>query len=239
MDNPTVRKYSASAILVEWESEISPEIHDQVVGTTKFLNENHSDWILEIVPSYHSLVIYLKKNADLNRCISLCQSLEIPSSHAFESKKTWLVPTCYDSSFGYDLEDISHSSKLSSETIIKLHSEAKYRIYGMGFLPGFLYLGGLSEQIHTPRKGVIKQLVPKGSVAIGGKQTGIYPQKSPGGWNVIGRTPIELFNPKLQNPSPFSIGDSIQFVPIDLIEYDEILSEVKGGNYELKYSSND
>ncbi len=239
MGSPIVRKYGSHAVLMEWESIISPAIHDQVVGTAEFLKENHVDWILEIVPSYHSLVVYLKENVDLERYIGICQAIKVPINSGINSNKTWLVPTCYDSSFGYDLNAVSTSSELSPETIIKLHSEAQYRIYGMGFLPGFLYLGVLDEQIHTPRKSVVKQLVPKGSVGIGGKQTGIYPQKSPGGWNVIGRTPIELFNPTLKNPSPFSVGDSIQFTPISLEEYDEVLTEVQNGNYELKFVSND
>lgn len=235
MDKPTVRKYGSRAILMEWEALISPTVHKQVVKAAELLKRNHSDWVLEVVTSYHSLVIFIKENIELKRHIDICQDLTISINKELDNSPIWQVPVCYDSSFGYDLDVISEVQNLPAKSIIKLHSDVPYRIYGMGFLPGFLYLGGLDKRIHTPRKSAVNQFVPKGSVAIGGEQTGIYPQKSPGGWNIIGRTPIELFNAELDTPTPFSIGDSIRFVPVNLDEFSDIQSEVDKGNYELKF----
>lgn len=241
MSKPVVRKYGSNGILMEWESVISPEVNDKVVQASQFLIKEYSEVILEIVPSYHSLLIYLKKGVDLKKYIGIFRNADIPllKDSSNERKPIWQIPTCYHESFGFEMKSISQSSGLSIESIIRLHSESIYRIYGMGFLPGFLYLGGLSEQLHFPRKSQIKQMVPKGSVAIGGKQTGIYPQKSPGGWNVIGRTPIELLNAESDKPSPFSVGDLIQFCPIELKLFDDIQTAVREGNYQLKSMKND
>ncbi|MFK7783591.1 MAG: 5-oxoprolinase subunit PxpB [Crocinitomicaceae bacterium] len=236
MDKPTIRKYGPRGILMEWEPSISPEVNDQVIRTAQLIKQKYDQIILEVVPSYHSLLVFLKKEVDHQSYIAISTyiDIEIYRNSKSEEKPTWHVPTCYDPSFGYDLASISETSQLPIASIIRLHSEVKYRIYGMGFLPGFLYLGGLDKRLHLPRKSQIKQFVPKGSVAIGGQQTGIYPQTSPGGWNVIGKTPIELFNPQLDNPTPFSIGDSIQFVPVDLDAFNDIQARVKEGNYQLK-----
>ena len=241
MDSPKVRKYGPNGILMEWKSEISPEINEQVVRTAQFLSKNYSEVILEVVPSYHSLLIFLKNDANVDDNIAILRysNIAILNRSNFEEKRLWQIPTCYSDFFGFDLTQLAEQLQLSKEQIIQLHTESSYRIYGMGFLPGFLYLGGLSEQLHFPRKGKVTPNVPKGSVAIGGKQTGIYPQNSPGGWHVIGRTPIELFDLKKNAPSPFSVGDSIQFVSIDFEEFEEIRSEIDAGNYQLKSVSHD
>lgn len=239
MDKPRVRKYGARGILMQWDNLISPEINNQVACTAEFLRENHSDGILEIVPSYQSLLIFLKEHADLEEHIAILRYVNTPILQHSNDGQIWQVPVCYDQAFGYDLEPISATTNLSVEDIIRIHSQTEYRIYGMGFLPGFLYLGGLNEQIHFSRKSTISQLVPKGSVAIGGKQTGIYPQKSPGGWNIIGKTPIELFDIELDVPTLFHVGDSIRFVPVDLEEFTEIQSLVNEKKYQLRSITND
>jgi KipI family sensor histidine kinase inhibitor len=241
MDKPTVRKYGSNGILMEWEALISPEVNAEVVRMAEFLQETYSDVILEVVPSYNSLMVYLKNGENIQRHIDIFRFVDI-SKYQYSNtsrNRMFYIPTCYDSSLGYDLETISGTTQIPVESIIQLHSEASYRIYAMGFLPGFLYLGGLSEQLHFPRKRTIRQNVPKGSVAIGGEQTGIYPQQSPGGWNIIGRTPIELFDTTKKNPTPFSVGDSIQFTPVSLEEFNEIQSAVNEGKYELKFTSDD
>ena len=241
MDKPTVRKYGSNGILMEWKPLISEDINKEVVQMAAFLEATYSDVISEVVPSYNSLMVFLKHEENIQMYIEMWQYVVTSNYHDLSTTKNqiWQVPTCYDSSFGYDLNLISETAQISIESIIKLHSEGNYRIYGMGFLPGFLYLGGLNQRLHFPRKSTVKQFVPQGSVAIGGEQTGIYPLYSPGGWNVIGRTPINLFDPKKEDPTPFKVGDSIQFVPVSLEEFNEIQSSVNNGSYQPKSTCHD
>lgn len=241
MHKPAISKYGHQAILMQWDSIISPEINQLVVDTSNYLYEHFDSAILEIVPSYQSLVIYL--NEGFTPALLIPELENASASWIVNSStspnSTWRIPVCYDVSFGLDLESISHTQEISTETIIQLHTEPDYRIYGIGFLPGFLYLGGLNERLFSPRRNVVNRFAPKGSVAIGGQQTGIYPQESPGGWNIIGRTPIELFDPKKNPPTPFYIGDSVRFYEINLQEYAEIEEDVKLSKYNLIPISND
>ena len=239
MRKPVISKYGQQAILIQWESIISPEINQLVVDTSNYLNEHFGSAILEIVPSYQSLVIYLNEGFAPTSLITELENTNWSIDSSLKTSSIWRIPVCYDASFGLDLESISQTRELSIESIIKLHTEPDYRIYGIGFLPGFLYLGGLNEQLFSPRRRVVKRFAPKGSVAIGGQQTGIYPQESPGGWNIIGRTPIELFDTKVNPPTPFSIGDSVRFFEINRHEYAEIEQEVKLSAYNLTSISND
>ena len=143
-----------------------------------------------------------------------------------------IIPVCYDQEFGEDLKLMSQELGLSTEEIINIHSKGSYTVYAMGFLPGFMYLGGLDERLHIPRKSEPRIRIPKGSVGIGGSQTGIYPQESPGGWQLIGRTPIDLFNAKSNPPSAFQEGDEIKFEPVSKEEFLKIEQEVQAGSYQ-------
>ena len=134
-------------------------------------------------------------------------------------KKTWHIPVCYDSEFGQDLISLAAEKNLSPNEFIQLHSEPLYRIHFFGFLPGFFYLNGLSEKLYAPRKSTPSTAVPPGSVAIGGSQTGIYPMQSPGGWHIVGRSPLTFFDSKQPIPVWAKPGEQIQFVPISLSEF--------------------
>ena len=148
--------------------------------------------------------------------------------------KLWKVPVCYDREFGLDLVEISKVKKLSFAEIIKLHSGVIYTVYFIGFLPGFLYLGGLDKRLHFPRKKSPRHHIKKGAVAIGGHQTGVYPNSSPGGWNIIGNTPLDFFDRNDLTPCFAKPGDKVQFVPIDRSEYGAILSQINTGLYQVK-----
>jgi inhibitor of KinA len=141
---------------------------------------------------------------------------------------------CYHVNFGIDLEAISIEKKLSTEDIIKRHSQVIYTVYFIGFLPGFLYLGGLDDSIYVPRKSTPRLQIDKGAVAIGGNQTGVYPESSPGGWNIIGNSPIEFFNPKLEKPCFAKAGDRIVFKPVSMEAYNQIKTLVEGGVHEIE-----
>ncbi len=141
-----------------------------------------------------------------------------------EDQKTRIhrIPVCYESLFGDDLDAYLEKTSLTLNQLIELHTKPLYTVYFMGFLPGFPYLEGLDKRLHIERKSIPSQNVKKGSVAIGGKQTGIYPQDSPGGWYTIGHSPSILFDVSKKQPSPFKAGDAIQFYAIDAQEYQHI-----------------
>ena len=150
------------------------------------------------------------------------------------NSKTFRIPVCYDEEFSVDLESYSKAIHLSKDAVLKLHSEAIYSVYFIGFLPGFLYLGGLNSALYLDRKTTPSFNVKKGAVGIGGKQTGIYPQDSPGGWHIIGNSPIELFNPKQNPPCFIKAGDKIKFYSISKSEYQHIKSEVINSCFDFK-----
>ena len=145
----------------------------------------------------------------------------------------WKIPVCYDLKYAPDLLNLSKEINLDKSEVIKLHLSALYRVYFLGFLPGFLYLGGLDDRLYLRRKKKPLLKVPKGAVAIGGMQTGIYPNISPGGWHLIGNTPVNLFNPKKNPPCFAKPGDWISFEQIDSHTYTKIESEQQNGNYQL------
>jgi inhibitor of KinA len=131
------------------------------------------------------------------------------------------IPVCYDPEFGFDLEDVARHSGLDSKEVVGLHCGAEYRVHCLGFTGGFAFLGGLPRKLATPRRNVPRKEIPAGSVAIGGKQTGIYPVTSPGGWNVIGRTPLQLFDPKKNPPVLLRAGNRVQFRSITREEFEK------------------
>lgn len=230
---PTYKPYGNSAILIEWPSEISKEILNDIVLFVKKIHQKNIKQILDINFIYNSiLVIYDYKDCTYEIIQDSLIKIYNESTVTIQSKRfLWEIPVCYHEDFGIDLQLLSASKKININEIIKLHTEAVYRVYGIGFLPGFLYLGGLFEKLHFPRQSTPRLLVPKGSVGIGGNQTGIYPQNSPGGWHIIGKTPISLFNAKSKKPCFINPNDEIKFVAIDKHLFFEIEDLCKNGNY--------
>jgi inhibitor of KinA len=131
------------------------------------------------------------------------------------------VPVCYDPEFGFDLNEVAHRAGLTPSDVVDLHSSAEYRVHCIGFTGAFPFLGGLPAKLATPRRETPRKEIPAGSVGIGGKQTGIYPIKSPGGWNIIGRTPLRLFDPSKNPPTPLRAGDRVRFRSITREEFDK------------------
>lgn len=146
----------------------------------------------------------------------------------------WQIPVCYGARFGPDLADMERLSGLGRDEIISLHSSVDYHIYMMGFLPGFVYLGGLPQQLVAPRLPSPRLCIEPGSVGIGGSQTGVYPLASPGGWRLLGATPVDFYNPLREKPILCSAGEYIRFVPVSLEDYYDIRRAVSDGQYEPK-----
>ena len=132
------------------------------------------------------------------------------------------VPVCYDSEFGFDLEEVALRAGLEPAEVVDLHSGVEYRVHCVGFIGGFPFLGGLPQKIATPRRETPRKEIPLGSVGIGGKQTGVYPIKSPGGWNIIGRTPLRMFDPNKNPPVLLRTGDRVRFRPITREEFERL-----------------
>ncbi|WP_372937102.1 5-oxoprolinase subunit PxpB [Seonamhaeicola sp.] len=232
----TYRQYGERTILIEWPQKISKSILYDVLNFKNKIVEIKHDSVLEITHAYCSIIVSFKEALiDFDKEVEILKSIYNRDSKKTKTNyKLWKIPVCYDFSFGIDLEALAHAKGLPVKEVIKLHSQALYTVYFIGFLPGFLYLGGLDEVLHTPRKNTPRLKVKKGAVAIGGNQTGVYPNESPGGWNIIGNSPINFFNIKNKIPCFASAGDQIQFYPISLKEHQDIKTLVNAGVYQLE-----
>ena len=230
------KHFGNSAILIEWPQKIVKEILEDIRIFSDKIEIKNIKEIQEINFVYASLLIIY--NPNLISFSLLKQRLQLwydEDNLALERHPTlWEIPVCYNKEFGIDLDFLSKEKELSVDEIISLHSGAVYTIYGIGFLPGFLYLGGLKETLHIPRRSAPRLEVPKGSIAIGGKQTGIYPQHTPGGWHILGKTPVTLFNPRSERPCFATPGDKIKFRPITKAEFEVIEIAENAEVYELK-----
>ncbi|AWH74553.1 allophanate hydrolase subunit 1 [Dokdonia sp. Dokd-P16] len=179
----------------------------------------------EVVHTYNELLVKdcISVNTNLESLINqVSAALNVPVSSDDYNSVVHKIPVCYSSKYAADLEEYASQIKCTIPEIIEIHTSIEYPIYFLGFLPGFPYLENLDARLHLDRKSVPSRLIPKGSVAIGGTQTGIYPQDSPGGWHVIGRTPISLFDATKATPSMFKAGDMIQFYAISESDFEEI-----------------
>jgi inhibitor of KinA len=231
----TYKQYGKFSILIEWPARIHTEILHNILGFKRRITSLTQQDIRSVNHAYQSvLVTYEKPIFDFDKQISILQesyeALEISNISHF---KQWTIPVCYDEEFGSDLQSLSIYLNLSKEEIIKLHSETVYTVYFIGFLPGFLYLGGLNTKLNIARKDAPKLNVPKGSVGIGGSQTGIYPKESPGGWYIIGNSPITFFDASKIEPCFAKSGDTIQFESISIEKYREISRSSEKGNYQI------
>lgn len=228
-------RYNKHSILVEWPPIIDENILYSILNFKKTILNNYFKPKVELITTYNSILIIYDKTIDnFNGEISSLKSIYVEQKEV-ESANTsiWEIPVCYNNEFGHDLKDFSNQKKLSINEIIQLHSNESYTVYFIGFLPGFLYLGGLNSKLHLDRKSTPNPSIKKGSVAIGGEQTGVYPQNSPGGWHIIGRTPLELFDSSQNPPCFVKAGDKVKFKPIDEDEYLDIEDRISKSSYQL------
>lgn len=225
------------ALLINWPDEVSEAILKEMLRLKDILHSegyNAPDW--DIVMAYRSLALINNKGpihyGDVKNKVEAY--LHITSSEELGSSNRWYLPVCYDVEFGLDLPEICSRLELDPQALIDLHTSTNYLVYGIGFVPGFMYMGGLPERLETQRREHPRALVLKGSVGLAGKQTGIYPQDSPGGWNIIGNCPIPLFSLTVDPPCFVSVGDQIKFYPISKAEHELRKIEAKVGVYNLK-----
>ncbi|MCX2839706.1 5-oxoprolinase subunit PxpB [Salinimicrobium sp. MT39] len=233
---PKIKRMGEGAILVEFEPEITPEILAKVLKLKKFLQKKLAKQKVEVTNTYNSLLIYYVSSIEnaYNEIHGLFEEFSGANIEEIIESKLFHIPVCYSDVFALDLDEISRVKKLAKEEIIRLHSSVDYLVYFTGFLPGFLYLGGLPQVLHFSRRDHPRPQVQKGAVGIGEKQTGIYPQTSPGGWNIIGNSPVKLFDLAADKPCPISAGDRLRFYQVDLEEHQRISELVERGEFRIK-----
>lgn len=211
-----------SALLIIFGDRIEEGINKKVHAVANAIEKASPDWLIEVVPTYTSIYVYYNP-LKLSYQEVLDAIKPFLSAEPKEEKPRIVeIPTVYGGKFGPDIEFVAQYNGLTIDDVIEIHSKPLYRVYMLGFTPGFAYLGGMDERIATPRLEKPRLKVPAGSVGIAGKQTGIYPIESPGGWRLIGRTPLRLFTPEKDPPTLLQPGDYVKFVPISEEEFWEI-----------------
>lgn len=216
------------AIVVEFGDIIDEDINRKVINLMKNIESSSLiNSIYEMIPTYRSLmIIYNPLKITFNDLINSVKNIECNLKVLDKREKNIIkIPVLYGNDYGPDIDTVAKHNRLSTEEVIRLHSEAEYLVYMLGFTPGFTYLGGMNNKLETPRLDNPRVKIPEGSVGIAGKQTGVYPIESPGGWQLIGRTPIKLYNPKRENPILLKAGDYVKFTPITKDEFNIFLNE--------------
>lgn len=233
MTYPQIKITGDTSVAIVFGDEISSEINTRIRAFDEALNEDQIDGVYETVPTYCTLTIHYAP--EIIRYSELRDRLEkmLRVSHKAQKLNTIVmeIPVLYGGDYGPDLGYVAEYNHMTPEEVIKRHTSAEYLIYMLGFTPGFSYMGGMDEQIATPRLKTPRVLIPAGSVGIAGKQTGIYPIDSPGGWQLIGRTPVKLYDAQRDTPILLDAGLHVKFVPIDENEYKRIQSRIELGKY--------
>jgi inhibitor of KinA len=205
-----------SALVAEFPQRIDREINQRAFSLAARVRGEWGAILRDVVIGYCTVTVYFDPRhvdarwleGELLAAAQESDGVRPPPAHVVE------VPVCYAREFGPDLEDVAAFGACSIDEVIELHSSRVYRVYMVGFVPGFAYLAEVDERIARPRRATPRTAVPAGSVAIAGGQTGVYPKVTPGGWNIIGRTPVQPYDPDREHPSVFKVGDDVRFSPM-------------------------
>ena len=224
------------AIFVEFGDVIDPQVNRRVRHLMLATQKTRIPGVIEVVPTYRSLLVYFEPLQI--RAQKLQETLYSLTRQLVESElprpKLVEIPTVYSDEYGPDLHFVALYNNLNVSEVVQIHTTTPYLIYMIGFMAGFPYLGGMSPRLATPRLETPRMKIPAGSVGIAGSQTGIYPAESPGGWRLIGRTPLQLFDPSQELPALFQAGDYLTFVSITPEEFTNIKEAVENHIYSLK-----
>ncbi|WP_299899265.1 5-oxoprolinase subunit PxpB [uncultured Aquimarina sp.] len=229
------KQYSENSILIQTDAKVDENLLNLLIFYKKSIEEFYGKVIVEVILSYNSLLILYVSTIE-NIYDSFFELKSLVSKEVLKKsvkKRLWNIPVCYDVNVCPEIVPFADQKSMSVDEIISLHTTPLYTIHFIGFLPGFLYLSGLDKKLITPRKSNPSRFVEKGSVAIGGNQTGIYPSNSPGGWHVIGRTLLSFFDVN-SDPCCFATpGDRIKFISVTVGEYNDIGLSIANENYQL------
>lgn len=230
-------KAGDSSLIIELGNEISPIINYNLKKITDYLDSLKHPAIKDLLPTYRSVIVYydplLITFEELKDIVE--KNCKIDDTNVDSMKKFIVeIPVLYGGEYGPDIENITTHNNLSIEEVIKIHTSGEYLVYMLGFTPGFPYLGGMDKRIATPRLKTPRTKIPGGSVGIAGEQTGVYPIESPGGWQLLGRTPLNFFDPNNEKPFLINAGEYIKFVQISEEEYHKIIEQLKNKTYVVK-----
>jgi inhibitor of KinA len=216
-----------SAIVVELEERIDPAVNARTIRLADAICAAAIPGVRDVVPTYRSVAVFFDPiRTDYRRLVGwLEHEVDQPGSDQVEERTPISVPVCYGGDLGPDLGAVAAFASMSPDEVVVAHSSTIYRVFMLGFVPGFAYLGVLSARIATPRRPAPRVRVPRGAVGIAGRQTGIYPAETPGGWQLIGRTPVKPFDAARPAPFLFKPGDAVRFVPIGRAEYERLARE--------------
>ena len=222
---PTISPVGDRAISIDFGQVIDPTINRHIRQTIERIKELQLDGIIELVSTYCALLV--EYDAMLYSYSEICNIIEPTLEEGMANTTNELVtvvevPTVYGGEFGPDLSFVASHNHLSEDEVISIHSGTDYLVYMLGFIPGFTYLGGMDPRIATPRLSSPRTLIPAGSVGIAGEQTGTYPSDSPGGWQIIGRTPVTMYDMSKAQAALLKAGDYVRYVPIDESEFHRI-----------------
>ena len=222
---PTISPVGDCAISIDFGQVIDPKINRHIRQTIERIKELQLEGIIELVPTYCALLV--EYDAMLYSYAEICKIMEPTFEEGMTDATNELVtvvevPTVYGGAFGPDLSFVASHNHLSEDEVISIHSGTDYLVYMLGFIPGFTYLGGMDPRIATPRLSSPRTLIPAGSVGIAGEQTGTYPSDSPGGWQIIGRTPVTMYDMSKAQAALLNAGDYVRYVPIDESEFHRI-----------------
>lgn len=235
MSDISIIKAGEKGLVVDFGNLIDPGVNGCVHRLARAIATNMPDDVIEVIPTYRSLMVYFDPLQISRESISdkIRQYLDnsAESGNTGDTATVVSIPVCYGGEFWPDLDFVAGHNRLSAQDVIGIHTSKPYQIYMLGFTPGFPCLGGMSDRIAAPRLAQPRVAIPAGSVGIAGSQTGIYPIESPGGWQLIGRTPLQVFSPDSTNPFLFAAGNYLRFTAIDADTFLDIRQQVESGSY--------
>ncbi|KAA3440078.1 5-oxoprolinase subunit PxpB [Rufibacter hautae] len=227
-----------AAVVLQLGDEIAVETHGQVKAVVRFLNQHSFPGLVEYVPAFTTVTLYydpwlVSERGQVDPYAAVEENIrlmlaQLETDSAPEEPSIKEIPVVYGGEYGPDLAFVAEHCGLLPQEVIARHSQADYLVYMIGFAPGFPYLGGMDPKIAAPRKQVPRNVIPTSSVGIAGLQTGVYPLETPGGWQLIGRTPLSLFDPDRESPSLLQMGDVVRFVPISEAEFQAMKPDADG-----------
>lgn len=220
------------AITLQFKQVISDEVNKQVISMMNSISRAKLHGVTELVPTYASLLVYYDPRLISYQALSW-QLHTLVTEQAIEpyGQREVIIPAVYGSKWGPDLEDVALYHKLTPQEVIHIHTSVQYRVYMLGFSPGFPYLGGLPSQLHTPRLSTPRAQVPAGSIGIAGSQTGMYSLATPGGWRIIAHSPLRLFEASNAEAFLLRVGDFVRFTAVSVDEYEDVRDQVLKGTY--------